>query len=123
MFMSTSNFQFSLFSVYLTERLWLSPGSPDCVGNAGRVLHYGLAVVRGCNRPVDFPRQQPEGGVRVLRTRGAAQVSGHSGAAGHWVHDFCSHGLLRFHDICTKGENKITGWILSPVENIQALFL
>lgn len=98
---------FLFVPVCLTEGMWLSPGFADCVCNAGRVLHYGLAMVRGCNRPLYFPRQQPEGGVRLLSTWGAAQVSGHSGAASHRVHDFCSHGLLRFHDISTKGKKEI----------------
>lgn len=87
-----------------TERMWLSPGSPYSSNNAGGVLHYGLAMVRGCDRLVHLPCEQPEGGVRLLGAGRTAQVSGHSGAAGHRIHDFYPHGLLCFHDLGAEGE-------------------
>lgn len=46
----------SCFPVYPTERLWLSPGLADSRNYARCVLHYGPAVVRGCNSPLHLPR-------------------------------------------------------------------
>lgn len=90
--------------VYPTERLWLPPRSAGGGNYAGRVLSHGSAVVRGRDRPFHLPRQQPEGGVRLLRSGRAAQVPGHPGATRHGVHDLRPHGLLCFHDLCAQSE-------------------
>lgn len=93
--------------VHPTERLWLSPGLADSGNYARCLLHYGPAMVRGCNSPLHLPREQPEGGVWLLRSRRAAQVSGHPGAASHWIYDLCPHGLFCFHDVSAQGEPHI----------------
>lgn len=87
-----------------TERLWLPPRPAGGGNYAGRVLSHGSAVVRGRDRPFHLPRQQPEGGVRLLRSGRAAQVPGHPGAARHRVHDLRPHGLFCFHDFSPQSE-------------------
>lgn len=89
-----------------TERLWLSPGLAGGVIHAWRVLRNGPALVRGGHRPLHFAREQPQGGIWLLRSRRAAQVSRDPGAARHRIHDLCPHGLFCFHDICPQGEKQ-----------------
>lgn len=60
-------------------------------------------MVRGCDCLVHLPCQQPEGGVWLLGAGRAAQISGHPGTTGHWLHDLCPDGLLCFYDIGTQG--------------------
>ncbi|XP_028282013.1 sodium bicarbonate cotransporter 3 isoform X8 [Parambassis ranga] len=81
------------------ERLRLSPGPAGGGADAGRVLHHGPAVVRGSDRALHLPRQQPEAGVGVRGARRAAQVPGHQRAESHRLHDLCPDGLLRLHDL------------------------
>lgn len=103
--------------MYPTERLWLSPGFDDSGNNAGCVLHHGPAVVRGCYRPLHLAREQPEGGVGLLRSGRVAKVPGHPGAAGHWVLDLYAHGLFCFYDIGTQGETKRNNVIISYLKS------
>lgn len=94
-----------------TERLWVSSG-PVCGGcDAGRVLSHGPPVVRGCDGAVNQPREQPEIGVRMLRTRWTAQVLGHQRAALHRPHDIRPHGQLSIHDLRAEGQwSSLINW-------------
>lgn len=99
----------SLSVVSLTERLWLSPGSVNGGRHAGRVLHYGPAMVRGCHGSVHHACQQPEAGIRVLCSRRTTQISRHQRTEGDWAHDFYSYGFIRFYDQYSEG-NKIIAY-------------
>lgn len=88
----------------LAEGLWLPLGPVRGGGDVGRVLGDGPAVVRGGHRALHLPREQPKAGVGVLRTWRAAEVPGHPRAALHRLHDLHADGMLRFHDLCVKGQ-------------------
>lgn len=94
----------SLFPACPTERVWLSSGPAGCVDHAGHLLSDGPAVVCRRNCPLHLSRQQPEGGVWLLRSGSTASVPGHSGTTGHRGHDICPHGLFCFHDVSAQGE-------------------
>lgn len=89
------------------ERLRLPPGPVCGGGDAGGVLRDGLAVVCGGHRALHLAREQPEAGVGVLGSRGAAQIPGHPRATLHRPHDLHSDGLLCLHDLCAEGQDSI----------------
>lgn len=86
------------------ERLWVPPGSIHGGGHAWCVLFNGLALVRSCHRTLNHPRQQPKAWIRVLGSRGAAQIPRNQRAALYRPHDLHPHGLLCLHDICAEGQ-------------------
>lgn len=86
-----------------TERLWLPPGPAHGGRHAGSLLHHGPALVCGRDRPVHYPCEQPQAGIRMLCPRGAAQVLGHPGTESHRAYDLRADGLLSLHDSCLKG--------------------
>lgn len=100
--------QYLLFLfVSLTERLWLSPGSVDGGHHAGGMLHYGPAMVCGCHSPLHHSCQQPEAGIRMLRSRRTTQISWHQRTAGDRAHDFYSYGFISFYDQYSEGNEII----------------
>lgn len=67
--------QYVLYFLH-TERLRVPFGSSDGWSDASRMFYNGVALVCRSNRPVNFPRQQPEAGVWKLRPWRATSISG-----------------------------------------------
>lgn len=109
-------------SVCFAERLWVPSGPADGWGDAGGVLHHGLALVRSRHGPVHLTRQQPEAGVGELGSRRAASLLGHQRAEAHWPGHLPAHGLLCIHDWSPAGQSDKcamlppSGWDSQTVE-------
>lgn len=96
-----------LCSVF-TEKLWVPSGPADGGGDAGCVLHHGLAMVRSSHRVVHLTCEQPEAGVGELSSGGAASLPGHQRAEAHRPAHLLAHGLLGVHDWSPAGRSQRT---------------
>lgn len=112
---ASKQLNFNFINRYLPslERLWISSRSVHGWGYARCLLFDGVAMVCSSHRPLHHPRQQPETWIRVLSSRGAAQVPWYQRATLYRAHDLCSYGVLGLHDISAQGETLV--WTHSAV--------
>ena len=105
------------------EGLWVPLGPADGGGDAGSLLHHGLALVRSSHSAVHLSRQQPKAGVGELGSRRDASLPGHQRAEADWPAHLPAHGLLCVHDRSPTGQSERLcnaaplwlGWLLNNV--------